>query len=74
MQRVSKAFTYLLMTARFLFRDRHELKGIINSTNPPSLGLAVRLVNLVTTLPFATIVHDLYPDAVIRLGILVVQT
>ena len=64
------AFTYLLMTAWRLFRDRHELKGIINSTNPPFLGLAASLVNLVTALPFVTIVHDLYPDAAIRLGIL----
>jgi len=58
------------MTAWFLFRDRHELKGIINSTNPPFLGLAACLVNLITVLPFVTIVHDLYPDAAIRLGIL----
>ncbi|MGB0383278.1 MAG: glycosyltransferase family 4 protein, partial [Ardenticatenaceae bacterium] len=70
LERALNAFTYLLMTAWLLFRDRKELRGVINSTNPPFLGLALCLVNLVAKLPFVTIVHDVYPDAAICLGVL----
>ena len=53
-ERAVNGFCYLLMTEWLLFRDRKELSGIINSTIPPFLGLAVCLVNLVAKLLFVT--------------------
>lgn len=69
-ERALNAFTYLLMTAYFLFRDRRQLLGIINSTNPPFLGLAALLAQYLAKLPFVTIIHDVYPDAAICIGVL----
>ena len=61
---------YLLFTTIFLIRDRSELAGIFNTTNPPFLGIAAIMVRLVTGLRFVTLIYDVYPDVAICTGFL----
>lgn len=70
LRRLVNAVTFLLAIAWYLVRDRHSLLGIINTTNPPFLGLVAWLAKWGLGLPFLTIVHDVYPDVVVQLGIL----
>ena len=70
LRRLVNALTFLLAIAWYLVRDRHSLLGIINTTNPPFLGLVAWLAKWGLGLPFLTIVHDVYPDVVVQLGIL----
>jgi glycosyltransferase involved in cell wall biosynthesis len=64
------ALSYLLFTAFYLIRDRKQLAGIINTTNPPFLGLAAYLARLVAGLRYVTIVYDVYPDVAVCIGVL----
>ena len=68
LERTINALTYLLMTAWCLFRDRRELRGVINTTNPPFLGLAACCAKYVAKLSFVTIVYDVYPEVAICVG------
>lgn len=69
-RRLLNAVTFLLSIAWHLIRDRRELLGIINTTNPPFLGLVTWLAKWCLGLPFLTIVHDVYPDVAVQLGLL----
>ena len=68
LERAINALTYLLMTVWCLFRNRRELVGVINTTNPPFLGLAACCANYFAKLPFVTIVYDVYPEVAICVG------
>lgn len=70
LRRLLNAVTFLLAITWYLLRDRHSLLGVINTTNPPMLGLVAWLVKWGVELPFLTIVHDVYPDVAVQLGIL----
>lgn len=70
LRRLLNAITFLLAIAWYLVRDRHTLLGVINTTNPPFLGLIAWLAKWALGLPFLTIVHDVYPDVAVELGIL----
>jgi len=69
-RRLLNAISFLLAIAWYLFRDRKEILGVINTTNPPFLGLVAWLAKWLLGLPYLTIVHDIYPDVAIRLGVL----
>ncbi|MFN8446297.1 MAG: glycosyltransferase family 4 protein [Caldilineaceae bacterium] len=69
-QRALNAITFLLFVGWRLLRDRRILYGVVNTTNPPFLGLLAVLVRRLVGLPFVTVVHDLYPEVAIRLGLL----
>jgi len=69
-RRLLNALTFMLAIGWYLCRDRRELLGIINTTNPPFLGLVAWLAKWFLDLPFLTIVHDVYPDVAIQLGLL----
>lgn len=69
-RRLLNALTFLLAITWYLLRDRHTLLGVINTTNPPFLGLVAWLAKWGLGLPFLTIVHDVYPDVAVQLGIL----
>ena len=70
LRRLINAITFLLAIAWYLLRDRHSLLGIINTTNPPFLGVVAWLAKWGLGLPFLTIVHDVYPDVAVKLGTL----
>ena len=62
--------TFLGGVAFAVWRDRHTLDGIVNTTNPSIIGIVPLLLKLIVGLPFVTIVHDVYPDVAVRLGVL----
>ncbi len=64
------SLSYLLTTTWALLRDRKQLSGVLNTTNPPFLGIAAIVAKAVGKIPFITIVHDIYPDVAIRLNVL----
>lgn len=68
-RRFLNATTFLLAIAWYLLRDRKEILGVMNTTNPPFLGLVAWLAKWVLGLPFLTIVHDVYPDVAVQLGL-----
>ena len=69
-RRMLNAITFLLAIAWYLLRDQRNLLGVINTTNPPMLGLVAWLAKWSLGLPFLTIVHDVYPDVAVQLGLL----
>jgi glycosyltransferase involved in cell wall biosynthesis len=64
------AVTYLLAAAWRMLVDGRQFAGLVITTNPPFLGLVGRLVRLVLGKPYVLIVYDVYPEIVVRLGIL----
>jgi glycosyltransferase involved in cell wall biosynthesis len=68
-QRAINAISYLLSTSWHLVRDRKDLRGIVNTTNPPFLGLAALIGKFAAGLVYVTIVHDVFPDLAICLGL-----
>ncbi len=69
-RRLLNAITFLLAIAWHLYRDRKALLGVVNTTNPPFLGLVAWLAKWCLGLPYLTIVHDIYPDVAVSLGLL----
>ncbi|MCB0062376.1 MAG: glycosyltransferase family 4 protein, partial [Caldilineaceae bacterium] len=69
-RRLLNAITFLLSIAWYLFRDRKELLGVVNTTNPPFLGVVAWLAKRLLGLPYLTIVHDIYPDVAVQTGLL----
>lgn len=70
LRRLVNGITFLLAIAWYLLRDRKEILGVINTTNPPFLGLVAWAAKWLLGLPFLTIVHDVYPDVAVQLGLL----
>ena len=70
LRRLINAATFLLAIAWYLVRDQRNLLGVINTTNPPFLGLVAWVAKWSLGLPFVTIVHDIYPDVAVQLGML----
>jgi glycosyltransferase involved in cell wall biosynthesis len=62
------ALTYLMSSVAFAFRHYREFDGLLVTTNPPFLGLAGWLANLLLSKRYILIVYDVYPDIVVRLG------
>lgn len=69
-RRLLNAVTFLLAIAWYLFRDRKEILGVVNTTNPPFLGIVAWLAKWCLSLPYLTIVHDIYPDVAVQTGVL----
>ncbi|MEM7530790.1 MAG: glycosyltransferase family 4 protein [Chloroflexota bacterium] len=68
--RALNAIGFLLSICWLLLRDRNQIQGIINSTNPPFIGVAACLFKLLTQKRFITIVHDVYPDVAVSIGLI----
>lgn len=64
------AMSYIASTAWTVFRDRRYYSGLIVTTNPPFLGLVARFMKLVCHKPYIFIVHDVYPDTAVKLGVM----
>jgi len=69
-QRAMNGLTFLLLVGWRLWRDHRELYGVISTTNPPLVGVAACLIQWLVGLPYLALIHDLYPDVVIRIGLL----
>ena len=60
--------SYVIAIAIRVVRDRRELAGFIVTTNPPFVGLAALLMRRLFAMPYVQIVHDLFPDSLVKLG------
>jgi glycosyltransferase involved in cell wall biosynthesis len=69
-KRLVFATTYLLSTFAILVRRRNAFDGILVTTNPPFLGLVARVAGRIIGKPYVLLVHDVYPDIAVRLGVL----
>jgi len=64
------ALSYLLSVTFLLVRDRKRFDGVIATTNPPFIGLVAVVFRTLTGIPYVTIVHDVYPEIVSKLGVM----
>jgi len=69
-QRGLFALSFLLGVLTKLFHNRQQIGSVIITTSPPIIGFTAWLFNLLTTIPYLTIVHDVYPDIATRLDVL----
>ena len=53
---------------KLLRRSRPDLLFIV--TNPPTLPLAVQIYSRIKSVPYVYLIHDLYPDLAVALGVL----
>ena len=70
LSRMVNWLTFLMGVALYLWRDRKQLEGVINTTNPSIIGVVALFARCTLGLPYVTIVHDIYPDIAVQLGIL----
>jgi glycosyltransferase involved in cell wall biosynthesis len=68
--RLAFALTYLASSCVALFRLRKRAQGVLVTTNPPFIGLVGWIYRRLAGLPYVLIVHDVYPDVAVRLGVL----
>ncbi|MGB1252553.1 MAG: sugar transferase [Candidatus Promineifilaceae bacterium] len=68
--RVWNWLTLLFGIMRHVWRDRKLLSGVINTTNPAIMGVVALFAKWVAGIPYVTIVHDVYPDVAVQLGVL----
>ena len=68
--RAAFGVSYSLSTLFRVIKDGRNAKGILITTNPPFLGMVGLLTSWLLRIPYVLIVHDVYPDIVVRLGVL----
>lgn len=66
-QRLIFGLFYFFNALLYTFKNRRNFDLIISTTNPPFIGL---IPSIIKKIPFLLIVHDIYPDTPIRLGLL----
>lgn len=64
------AVSYFLISGLKAFSLASGYDVMVVTTNPPFIGLAGALVRRILGRPYVLIVHDIYPDIVVRLGML----
>ena len=64
------AITYLVMSTIFVLRNIKIFDGVFITTNPPFLGLLGWMITRLFSKPFILIVYDIYPEIVVKLGLL----
>lgn len=64
------ALSYLLFAAWTSLRRASDFDAILVTTNPPFIGLPGLICRMRTGRPYVQIVHDVYPDITIKLGVL----
>lgn len=68
--RAVRAISYLTSTLGKLVRDRGRYDGLLTTTNPPFAGLVGWCMAAWYGKPYVQLVHDVYPDIAVRLGVL----
>jgi glycosyltransferase involved in cell wall biosynthesis len=64
------AISYTSLTAWAVFRNYRDYSGLIVTTNPPFVGLVALFIGFIFNKPYIFIVHDVYPDTAVRLGVI----
>jgi glycosyltransferase involved in cell wall biosynthesis len=64
------ALSFFLRVLRYLVLHQKKYAGFIITTNPPFLGLATVPIKKFFKKPYFLIVHDVYPDLAVKMGIL----
>lgn len=70
LSRLIFAFSYLISTILYVFRQRKKFDGMLVGTNPPFLGIVCLLFKKFFGDKYMLIVHDVYPDYAISLGVI----
>ena len=70
LHRLLFALTYTVSALVALLREKRTPDGIVVTTNPPFVPLIGRIAAGVLGIPYVVIVHDVYPDIAVRLGVL----
>lgn len=70
MGRALFSVTYPLRALMKVVNWRHRYDGILVLTNPPTLGVAAAIARGLLRVPYVLLVHDVYPDVAVRLGVL----
>ena len=70
LNRLIFAISFVVGATFWVLRSANSFRGIIVTTNPPFLGIVCRIAGLVRRLRYIIIVYDVYPDTVVRLGLL----
>lgn len=65
-----RAVSYLTSTLGKLVRDRDRYDGLLTTTNPPFAGIVGWCMSAWYGKPYVQLVHDVYPDIAVRLGVL----
>lgn len=68
--RAAFGISYSLATLFRVLKNSRSAKGILITTNPPFLGVVGLLTSWLLRIPYVLIVHDVYPDIAVRLGVL----
>lgn len=63
------AVTFALSAGSELFRQRARGAALVVTTNPPFLGVVGWLYSRLCKRPYLLIVYDVYPDIVVKLGV-----
>jgi glycosyltransferase involved in cell wall biosynthesis len=67
--RLFHGLTFMLSAALWSLRRAGRYRGLVVSTNPPFVGLVGLLVKWLRGKPYVVVVHDVYPETAIRLGL-----
>jgi glycosyltransferase involved in cell wall biosynthesis len=70
LSRAAFAISYSALTLFRVVRDGRNAKGILVTTNPPFVGIVGLFSSWFFRIPYVLIVYDVYPDIVVRLGVL----
>ena len=68
--RALNGIIFTLRSAWAIFRNAHKNDAVLLTTAPPFLAIAGYLANLCLGTEYICLVYDLYPDAVVELGII----
>jgi glycosyltransferase involved in cell wall biosynthesis len=69
LSRAMFAATYSAASLARGLRGSRGARGVVLTTNPPFLGLVAWLLRKIRALPYVLIVHDVYPEIAVRLGV-----
>jgi len=64
------ALSYLVFTAWTILRERHDIRVMLITTNPPFIGIVGRMLKWWIGKPYALLVYDVYPDIAVQLGVM----
>jgi glycosyltransferase involved in cell wall biosynthesis len=61
---------FTLMATRYLCKNARKYDAVILTTAPPFLAIAGYLANVIYKLDYICLIYDLYPDVVLKLGVI----
>src|SRR5579885_140958 len=64
------SLSYMLGAARYTDRQRKATDTILDTTNPPFIGLVAVVMRLLFHVPYIVVVHDVFPEIAVRLKLI----